>query len=71
LAIQSKCWPQWAPFSARFLLMSLSLCLINRSTDCINTLIEDGNISKLINFHLSILFAREIFIARTNFLYPL
>jgi hypothetical protein len=70
LVIQWKCWPQWAPFSIPFLLISLCPCLINRSADCANTLIEKMNISKLANIHPSILLAREIFIARTDFCIP-
>jgi hypothetical protein len=48
--------------------MNLSRCLMNGSEDCTNALIE-GNICKITNFHLSILLAREIRIARTDLLY--
>jgi hypothetical protein len=37
--------------------------------ECTNALIKERNISKLTNFHSSILFARQIFIARTDFLH--
>jgi hypothetical protein len=71
LGIQSKCWSQWAPFSARFLLMSISQYLMNKSADCANALIEELNIYKLTNFHSCILFSRDIFITRTDFMHPL
>jgi hypothetical protein len=60
-----------APFLARFFLMSLSQCLMNGHAECTNELTEERNIYKLTNFCLSILFAREIFTARTDFLHPL
>jgi uracil DNA glycosylase len=69
LGVQSKCWLQWALFSARFVLMSLSQCLMNGSADCVNVLIEEGNMYTLTNFHPSILFAREMFLGPTDFLH--
>jgi hypothetical protein len=70
LEIKLKCCLQWAPFSARFLVRSLSRCLMNGTPDFASASIEDGNISKLIYFHLSILFALEIFIARMELMHP-
>jgi hypothetical protein len=39
---------------------------MDENPDCANASIEEANISKLIHFHLSILFAMEIFITRTD-----
>jgi hypothetical protein len=71
LGIKFKCWPQEALFSARFLLTCLPQYLMSGSADCTNASIEEGNISKVINFRPSNLFAREIFIAPTDFSHPL
>jgi hypothetical protein len=48
-------------------LMNFSQCLKSGRVDCANALIKQGNIAKLTNFHLSTLFAREIFLVRTDF----
>jgi hypothetical protein len=44
--------------------------LINGSAGCTNALIGQANISKLTNFHHSVLFARKKFIAAKDFLHP-
>jgi hypothetical protein len=62
---------QWIVFWAWFLMRSLFQYLMNGNSDCGNASIEDGNISKLINFYLSILFVLAIFITRTDLIHPL
>jgi hypothetical protein len=56
---------------SKFLLKNLFWFLMNESADCMNALIEEANISKLINSHHSILFVRDTFIIRKDLLHPL
>jgi hypothetical protein len=66
LGIKLKYYLQWTPFPTRFLVRNLSQCLMNRNQDCTNISIEQKNISKLIHFDPSVLFALENFIARID-----
>jgi hypothetical protein len=71
LRIKLQCCLRSTSFSARFLVRNLSRYLMNKNQNHANRSIEDGNISKMIHFHLSLLFARAIFFPRTDAMHRL
>jgi hypothetical protein len=58
-----------SPWLARFLLTSLFQCLANGNAYRANASREDANISKSDNSRRSVLFARENFVSRMDFLH--